>query len=93
MLSYKTIKVSSNQMKTLLKYTQCYRKWEIATILKISLAMLIALICSFHIRKKNLSRLISMSNSLLKHKKVLLFKKKKKHIVTGNEKWLPYNIK
>lgn len=69
MLSYKTVKIGSNQMKTLLKYTQCYKEWQIVTILKINLVMLAALICSFHIRLKKPSRLFPCAIHYLNIKK------------------------
>ena len=98
--SGRPFEVDSKQVKTLIENSQWYTTGEIANILKISkltfenhlhqlgYANCFDVWVPHKLREKNLLDHISTCDSLLNHKKIVLFLKQ---IVTGNEKWILYN--
>ena len=90
--------VDSDKMETLIENNQRYTTPEIANILKISKASIENHLhqtgyvndvwVPHKLSEKNLLDCISTRDSLLKHNENVPFLKQ---IVTGDEKWIPYN--
>ena len=98
--SGRPVEVDSDQIETLIENSQHYTTWEIAGILKISRSSVenhlhqLGYVHCFDVwvphklSKRNLLDRIFACDSLLKCNEYIPFLK---HIVTGNEKWIPYN--